>query len=172
MSKKKKITNTSLGKKLVQGRNNSKLSIQDIHEKTKIPAHLIKALESDDFENLPARVYVKGFIKSYAKEIGFEYENLVDLLPEEKSIFATDFDQNKIENKKINVNLPMPAISSLNSTDKSQKEESDNSVSSGLIVFILLVLAALSISYFASREENKNTNSPSAQEVSNYDSAG
>jgi hypothetical protein len=94
------------------------------------------------------------------------------MLPADQTELGPIFSQKTSKNRLGKVKLPMPAIPSLGNTNGDNKEDSENKVSSGLVLFILLILTALSISYFASREESKNTNSPSAREVSNYDSAG
>lgn len=42
------------------------LSVEDVCRITKIPSKAVKAIEQDDFKNLPARVYIQGFIKNLA----------------------------------------------------------------------------------------------------------
>jgi cytoskeletal protein RodZ len=48
------------------------LSIADIENGTKIRSKYIEAIEEENFEVLPGEVYVKGFIKSYAKFLNIE----------------------------------------------------------------------------------------------------
>jgi hypothetical protein len=40
------------------------LSVDDVCRITKIPSKFLKAIEGHDFKNLPARVYIQGFIKN------------------------------------------------------------------------------------------------------------
>lgn len=42
------------------------LSVDDVARITKIPTKFIRALETDDFKHLPARVYLQGFLKNMA----------------------------------------------------------------------------------------------------------
>lgn len=42
------------------------LSIDDVSRITKIPAKFIRAIEADDLKQLPARVYLQGFVKNMA----------------------------------------------------------------------------------------------------------
>ncbi|MGM0595778.1 MAG: helix-turn-helix domain-containing protein [Myxococcota bacterium] len=172
MSKNKNKKPASLGKELLKGRNKAGLSISDINLKTKIPVNFITALEKDQLDKLPATVYIKGFIKAYAKETALDYQKLISLLPADQDEPSPVFSQNTSKDKSGKIDLPMPAISSTGNSNSDNNEDNENKISSGLVLFILLILTALSISYFASREESNNTHSPSAREVSNYDSAG
>ena len=67
----------SLGQKLKSQREEMGLSLRDIANKTKIPLGFLEALESGDSRNLPASVFVKGFLRSYALEIGFRPEDIL-----------------------------------------------------------------------------------------------
>lgn len=42
------------------------LSVDDVARVTKIPSRYLKAIETDDFKGLPARVYLQGFVKNMA----------------------------------------------------------------------------------------------------------
>jgi cytoskeleton protein RodZ len=41
--------------------------------------HFLEALENEEWEKLPARVFVKGFIRSYAQTVGFDAEEAISL---------------------------------------------------------------------------------------------
>jgi DnaJ-class molecular chaperone len=43
------------------------ISIEDIHKKTNIPKKTLEDIEEERFEELPALVYLKGFLKAYAR---------------------------------------------------------------------------------------------------------
>jgi len=58
---------TLTGAALQKIRELRKLSMEDVCRITKIPSKSVKAIEADDFENLPARVYVQGFVKNLAQ---------------------------------------------------------------------------------------------------------
>lgn len=51
---------------LKEMRQKRSLSIEDVSRITKIPAKFLRTLEEDEDKNMPARVYVQGFIKNLA----------------------------------------------------------------------------------------------------------
>ena len=46
------------------------LSLKNVADITKIKKSYLEALERDDFDRFPATVFIKGFLKSYAKALG------------------------------------------------------------------------------------------------------
>jgi curved DNA-binding protein CbpA len=54
------------GTSLKEFREKRTLSLEDVSRITKIPVKSLKALENDQFAQLPARVYVQGFVKNLA----------------------------------------------------------------------------------------------------------
>lgn len=69
----------SLGEKLRHVREERKISISEVAEQTRISPLYIEAIEKDDYKTLPGGIFNKGFVKSYAKFIGFdEQEALQD----------------------------------------------------------------------------------------------
>jgi cytoskeleton protein RodZ len=70
---------SSLGEKLRQAREARGVTISEIAEQTRISSHYLEAIESDDYRTLPGGIFNKGFVKSYAKYVGFdEQEALQD----------------------------------------------------------------------------------------------
>ncbi|HUS67487.1 MAG TPA: helix-turn-helix domain-containing protein [Kofleriaceae bacterium] len=58
-------------------RDRASLSIEDIAKVTKIPERSLKQLEAGDFEKLPADVFVRGFLRSYARCVGVDADELI-----------------------------------------------------------------------------------------------
>ena len=65
---------SSLGTYLRQGRERSGLSVDAISSASRIVPQLIRALEGDRFDLLPAPVYVRGFIRAYCEQVGIDAE--------------------------------------------------------------------------------------------------
>ena len=59
-----------VGLELRQARERLGLSLQTISTITKISTRILQAIEACDGERLPAPVYIRGFVKSYAAEVG------------------------------------------------------------------------------------------------------
>ncbi|MDY6851605.1 MAG: DUF4115 domain-containing protein [Thermodesulfobacteriota bacterium] len=67
----------AFGARLRECREDRGLSLRDISGRTRIPLGVLEALESGDGSGLPAPVFVKGFLKSYALEIGLEPSEVI-----------------------------------------------------------------------------------------------
>jgi len=67
----------NFGESLKKSRQEKGLTPKDIAKATRIPSHIIEDLESGDESRLPAPVYVKGFIRAYAKELGLDEKQLL-----------------------------------------------------------------------------------------------
>lgn len=77
-----------IGEILQKAREEKAISLEQISELTKIRLLYLRALEAGEFEKLPGRVYVKGFLKSYAKTVELDptkilqiYQTYIDQLP-------------------------------------------------------------------------------------------
>ena len=58
-------------------RERASLSIEDIARVTKIPERSLRQLEEGKFEELPADVFVRGFLRSYARVVGVSPDEVV-----------------------------------------------------------------------------------------------
>ena len=54
------------------------ISLEEIYRKTNIPKKTVEDIEEENFENLPALVYLKGFLKTYAKILNINEDQMVD----------------------------------------------------------------------------------------------
>ncbi len=74
------IINTSewTGAQLQKIREYKKLSIDALHEKTKVNPWYLKALETMDSSNLPAPVFVRGYVVQMAKTLGLNDKTVAD----------------------------------------------------------------------------------------------
>ncbi|MEJ7847608.1 MAG: helix-turn-helix domain-containing protein [Pyrinomonadaceae bacterium] len=62
----------TLGDKLRQAREERGISISEVSEQTRISSLYLDAIENDKYKTLPGGIFNKGFVKSYAKFIGFD----------------------------------------------------------------------------------------------------
>jgi transcriptional regulator with XRE-family HTH domain len=61
-----------------RAREGAGLSLEDLTRRTKIPRARLAALESADVPKLPAAVYIRGFVKAYAVEVGLSPDETAD----------------------------------------------------------------------------------------------
>jgi len=76
---------TSAGTILAQKREEWGLSIQEVAANLNLSTETIEALEADEYDSLPGTTFIKGYIRSYAKLLQLDVENLmgnIDLQPE------------------------------------------------------------------------------------------
>ena len=76
-------TKVSIATLLVNARNEAALSQVDVAEQINLPLRTIKALETDDFENLPEATYVCGYLRNYARVVGINADLLVNTFKEQ-----------------------------------------------------------------------------------------
>ena len=77
----------TLGGLFRQTRERQRLSLEQIASKTRIQQHHLQALEEEDFARLPAKVFVKGFVRSYARALGLDEDNAIQLFLTSSSNF-------------------------------------------------------------------------------------
>ncbi|MBW2609132.1 MAG: DUF4115 domain-containing protein [Deltaproteobacteria bacterium] len=68
-----------LGALLKDERKKKGLSLDEVAKITRLRRHYLDALDNEDWDNLPAPVFIKGFIKSYAQTLGLDERNALDL---------------------------------------------------------------------------------------------
>ncbi len=84
-----------LGEFLKQKRVEKNFTLEKLAQRTKISINILRAIEANDFKNLPSPAYVKGFVNTYGKMLG---------IPPEESISKLEFTYFKVVGK------PFPAL--------------------------------------------------------------
>jgi cytoskeletal protein RodZ len=73
----------TFGEVLAAKRGERGLTIEQASTATRIRAHYLSALESDELERLAAPVYAKGHLRTYARYLGLDPEPLVEMMKTE-----------------------------------------------------------------------------------------
>lgn len=77
------------GARLAEARERLKLSAADVGRQLKLSVAQVEALETDQFDRLPGSVFVRGFIRNYARLVKLDPEDLLqaagDRLPQQAS---------------------------------------------------------------------------------------
>jgi len=66
----KKSNNLSFGRYLQKIRLEKGIRLEDVSKETRIRLDNLLLIEKEDHEHLPAQIFVKGFLRAYAKAIG------------------------------------------------------------------------------------------------------
>lgn len=70
----------TIGEILRDEREFHRLSIEALAKRTRIRQEYLEALEGNQFDQLPAAAFVKGYIKTYGQVFGFDFLPLIGLL--------------------------------------------------------------------------------------------
>jgi cytoskeletal protein RodZ len=68
---------SSVGQFLREKREQRRMSVAEVARATRVPTSSVERIEADQFDELPAEVFVRGFLKSYAKAIGVAEEEVL-----------------------------------------------------------------------------------------------
>lgn len=83
---KKSVGTLTLGEKLKKLRSERRVSLNDVSKFTKVQVKYLENLEEGRYEDLPADVYIKGFLKSYSDYFGLNEKVLIRLFEKERGI--------------------------------------------------------------------------------------
>jgi len=67
----------SVGQYLRQKREQQQMSVEEIARATRVPMDSVTRIEADQFDELPGEVFVRGFLKSYARAVGVPGEEVL-----------------------------------------------------------------------------------------------
>lgn len=93
---------------LRSGRLHRKLSLQDVAKVTKIQPRILEKLESGQLDGLPADVFVKGFVRSFAKCVGLPESEAIERYGAAQSGQATAIAKALVETMSPTVRLVEP----------------------------------------------------------------
>lgn len=75
-----------LGEKLKRMRNEAKLSLEDLAQRTGVQQKYLLALEGGRYDNLPGDVYVRSFLKRYADVLQVSHARVYQLYDQERHV--------------------------------------------------------------------------------------
>ena len=68
----------NVGSELERARMSRGLSLEDVSARTKVSLERLAAIEQNDVEHLPPVVYLRGFVRQYATEVGLDADEVTD----------------------------------------------------------------------------------------------
>jgi len=81
----------SFGRELQTERQRRDISLESIAEGTKVPTRHLRALEQEQFEQLPGGVFNKGILRSYCRHIGLDEQEWLERFPAAQPANAPDW---------------------------------------------------------------------------------
>lgn len=73
----KDLFQADFGARLKAGREARNLKTSDVAAKLKLTARQIEAIEQEEFDHLPSEIFVRGFVKNYARLVGLDPDSLI-----------------------------------------------------------------------------------------------
>lgn len=73
----------TLGQQLKQSREEKGISLHEIAESTHIGVRFLQAIENDSYDILPGGVFNRAFVRKFARQVGFDEEQAVNLYEEQ-----------------------------------------------------------------------------------------
>src|SRR4051794_565810 len=67
----------SIGRYLKNRREAQGMSVEEIARATRIPFASIERIEGDHFDDLPGEVFVRGFLKAYARAVSLPVDDVL-----------------------------------------------------------------------------------------------
>jgi cytoskeletal protein RodZ len=67
----------SIGQYLRRHREERSMSVEEVSRATRIPVGNLERLENDHFDDLPGEVFVRGFLKAYARAVSIPVDDVL-----------------------------------------------------------------------------------------------
>jgi cytoskeletal protein RodZ len=67
----------SIGQYLKRHREERAMSVEEVSRATRIPVGNLERLENDHFDDLPGEVFVRGFLKAYARAVSIPVDDVL-----------------------------------------------------------------------------------------------
>ena len=67
----------TVGQYLRELREQRKMSVEEVSRVTRMPMASVERIETDRFDELPGEVFVRGFLKSYARSLGVPADDVL-----------------------------------------------------------------------------------------------
>ena len=122
----------NIGKQLQEARRIKEISLDRVSKETKIAKKWLEALEKEEYDVFPAKIYVVSFVRSYARYLGLDAESLVQIYQREHSG----------REERMDLNPKFPIVESHGVGEKSMSRKGIAALrftKKGLIPFILAI---------------------------------
>lgn len=120
----------SIGAFLRRERELRQISLEELVQTTRVPLRMLQRIEEDRFEELPGDVFARGFLRSYARALNLDAEQLLRR-------FA--------EGRKVEAKAPAPLLTSLQAPERGRRF----GIAIALVILGILFTLALSIVFNA-----------------------
>lgn len=153
-----------IGNQLRETRLAKGLTLQDVEEATKIRVKYIDALEKEQFDLLPGKVYVIAFLRNYARFLGINDDDLVQQF---KAINAKPADEEVLGSNKEKEKTHYKRVKKQNAEKASKYRKQKSRISTFLIAAVAVILVAAIALYQNYNGEPDSNSKPQAVQNQN-----
>lgn len=132
----------TFGQYLRDERERRQMPLDDVSISTRIPVHILENLEAGRWTNLPAEVFVRGFVRSYARQVGFSPEDAVGKLRDSLDMIREKQRRQEIEEE----TQRQIALQQYSEQTTSSWFSEHRRLNLALFVIILLIIATITFS--------------------------
>ncbi|MCL2778207.1 MAG: helix-turn-helix domain-containing protein [Polyangiaceae bacterium] len=118
----------TVGTSLRRQREKKHMGLAEVSRVTRIPVSTLQAIEQDHFDDLPGEVFVRGFLKSYARAVGLAADDVV---------------ARYVSSRRVATVAPLPIASPVHAAREGQGRRFG--VAIALVLLLILFTLALSI---------------------------
>jgi len=112
----------TVGQSLTQARCQAGLTIDELSERTKIRASVIRGIEADDYEACGGDLYVRGYVRAIAGAIGVDAQGLIREYDQQRVHASGDADATIFD---------LPAVAASDGSQESAASDGSDAVSAG-----------------------------------------
>jgi cytoskeleton protein RodZ len=131
---------TSFGSVLREARESRRISLADVANKTKLSPASLQMLEEGRLDVLPPEIFVRGFIRSYARSVGIEESQPLGL-------FDQELDARRRAEEAM-LATPVPQASGDSTAAVVDDDAPRRGIGLAVFVIILLLIATITLSLF------------------------
>jgi cytoskeletal protein RodZ len=124
----------SIGAYLRRERELRHVSLEELVQITRVPLRMLQHIEEDRFDDLPGEVFARGFLRSYARALNLDCEQVL-------SRFA--------EGRKVEEPAPPPLLAAVQTPERGRRF----GIAIALVILVILFTRALSM-LFKARQRN------------------
>jgi len=128
------MTTESIGPFLQHARETQGLSLDQVASTTRIQLKYLQAIEEEQFAALPEQVFTKGFVRTYARSLGMDEQDVLRRFSQARNEY---FGRDQQEDERVQLNM------------KEEKRGKPNRT----VILILIVVIVLGLGLYLSRQQ-------------------
>jgi cytoskeletal protein RodZ len=149
-----RMETVNFGTFLREARERRQMSLADLSHSTKLSVSALKVMETGNLDDLPPEIFVRGFIRSYAKSIGISSHEPLGLLDQTLSdrhcapAPVVALVNQQLRRKAAPVEQPLP----LDPQGEEEGQTPRRGIGLAVFVIIMLLIATITLSLFVRQQ--------------------